>query len=678
MQRVVSVIDYFLPQAMWTDELLACGNSTSTYHLHGRRNMDRFARGVVIAALIAVPVHNSFAERPELQKSEQAAKLYSLAARESQFHALSSLPLSSVDYENHGRLQKLDGRTGIYIPRDAQFRKSEVSAWLFQRLKSMLLASGNEELKINGVVTNLAGERFVFLDQWIAGLPVIDGGVNLRSAKSGEILQANSRFVPAWQPVTRPKLTLEKARAQIPLILGNAGIAEADAVRVAANGSLGYWTNKGTAPTPVLVWLINSNVIVNGESIDLRFAIDAATGDVRQAKRISFGLNRHVYSMNYSQAIDIPRWPENLTLLWNEGNPNPSDSAAMFAYEYVSAPIATWTLGGLYDLGYDWPYLVMHHGNPNESRWGGSREEPFLIFGDNYAVNRDAISHEYGHGIFFTAFSQVMPSGALWYHEWFAGNEFIADLSAILTDFDRFGSTDWVVAGLRNLANPASQVAEDLRDWYPNRRFFGVGGMTAYSNSTIFSHAVYLMIQGGTHARAGQSADLFSGTIPTIQVNALPPTTVKFIFADALTNMRFNQTQFNGPNIKAATVASAQQLYGQAVANEVDNAWRAVGIGVNCSGPPAPPANVSYIDFQCKGKHRVMWTQVAGLKYHGEVRPVALGSSWDLGTTTADGAMNNCMQNVPMASFFHMRACNACGCSDWTPEKHLMYYPICK
>jgi hypothetical protein len=618
------------------------------------------------------------AESPVLQTGPQASQLYSLAAREAQYRALASFVSTRVGYDNKGRVSRLEGSTRIFIAPDAHLRKSEVGAWVSSRLKPVLLASSKDDLEIRQVIKDAHGEHLIFMDQRIAGLPVIDGGVNIKTDASGEIRELHSRFVPASAATKTPSLSLREATDRINALFGKLGAARLDEVHLSNDEFLGFWTDEGAAAQPHLVWLIHANVSAQGERMDVRFAVDAATGDIRQVRRTSFGLNRTVYSLGYRTDSNIGGYPQNLLLLWTEGNPSPSDAQGMFAYQSVLGPIGAWALNGLYQLSYDWPNIVVHHGSTTMSQWGGNRAEPYMIFGDKYAQDHDAIAHEYGHGVFYP-FAPGYPSSFVFYDEWFAANEFWGDLSVVFTDFHRAGSTDWQVTDVRNLANPAAQ-GDDLRDWYPNRKFVGLGTPASYANSTIFSHAVYLMIHGGWHARAGLPADNFSGTIPYIYVNPLPATTVKFVFADALSRMAFDYAKVNGPNLKEATVASASRLYGASVAEEIDKAWRAVGIGFNCSGPPAMLANITYIDFQCRGKHRVQWTQVPGIKYHGEAMPLAGGATWEnSGYTTTDGAMSSCMQNVGMASMFRLRACNACGCSDWAPQHRLNYYSgICR
>jgi hypothetical protein len=146
------------------------------------------------------------------------------------------------------------------------------------------------------------------------------------------------------------------------------------------------------------------------------------------------------------------------------------------------------------------------------------------------------------------------------------------------------------------------------------------------------------------------------------------------IFALALLNMSIAHTPMSGINLKAATVAAASTLANQTVANNVASAFSAVGIGQGCTAPPPVPT-VNVVSEFCAGRNTINWTTTPGAKYHGELvrRPYL----FDVADTVVDGTMNSCFQDVGGQSRFHLRACNGCGCSDWSIEQNLPYYPTC-
>lgn len=64
-------------------------------------------------------------------------------------------------------------------------------------------------------------------------------------------------------------------------------------------------------------------------------------------------------------------------------------------------------------------------------------------------------------------------------------------------------------------------------------------------------------------------------------------------------------------------------------------------------------------------KHRVRWEPVPGATtYNAELVPVAYG--WAFTRTVVDGFYNACTIDVPRRSELYVRACNGCGCSDWS------------
>jgi len=260
--------------------------------------------------------------------------------------------------------------------------------------------------------------------------------------------------------------------------------------------------------------------------------------------------------------------------------------------------------------------------------------------------------------------------------QWFAVNEFYGDLSTLLTDVHVNGTTDYRVTDVRNLDNPKSRPG-DFRDWYPDRRFAGLSDV-AYSNATIYGHALYLMVHGGYHARAGQqSQPILGDTIPNIHVPPIPNAYhVADIFAHALLDITFLQNKVNGETLAAATIAAANAHYGAAWANSVQAAWAAVGIRFGCSAPPAVP-NPIYTNHFFLGRYDINWTQIPGVSYHAERGSTI--QNWDLtGVTVTDGRLGSCSTQVASYSRFRMRACNGCGCSDWTPDYYINYYSPCQ
>lgn len=183
------------------------------------------------------------------------------------------------------------------------------------------------------------------------------------------------------------------------------------------------------------------------------------------------------------------------------------------------------------------------------------------------------------------------------------------------------------------------------------------------------------MINGGYHSRAGSPA--LSGPIPFIDVPIANWAQVRSVLHYGLYLVALNNERFDGPTYKQRTMRAANDLYpGTFMFTTVERAWTAVGIGSGCTSRPAVPVITDFGSFYCRGRYDITWQQLPGLKYHSET---VLGSfaNFDAATTTTDGAISSCSLDLPRHGHFRMRACNGCGCSDWTPTQYLPYYSPC-
>jgi len=243
----------------------------------------------------------------------------------------------------------------------------------------------------------------------------------------------------------------------------------------------------------------------------------------------------------------------------------------------------------------------------------------------------------------------------------------------VLTKIRRFGVSDssWQITDLRNWQNPQS-MGVLFNDWYPSR-YFANPLQPEYSNSTIYGHGVYLMIHGGMHRRHGTVT--LGGTIPDINVTAQSWLHIQKVLSQGLYLLALNNEQFTAQRYKARTIEAATATFGAAsgIPVTVERAWTAVGIGYNCSAPPARP-QLTAID-RCP-KWKLTWPVVVGATtYHGQANPQALG--WLNPTTIIDGNFNQCTQQVSTYTQARVRACNGCGCSDWSNEVTMFKWPQC-
>jgi len=219
---------------------------------------------------------------------------------------------------------------------------------------------------------------------------------------------------------------------------------------------------------------------------------------------------------------------------------------------------------------------IVHVGqNWENAAWNGQ----IMMFGDggttfdNLARALDITAHEYTHGVTqYTAnLEYKYQSGAL--------NEAMSDIFACMVDRE-----DWLLGEdaarvapgyLRNLANPhlgiesdgliASGIGSQPANMSEYRNVpLDVDNGGVHINSTIPSHAAYLMAEGLTEQGLGTS---------------IGRDKVERVFYQALTLHLTRQSDF--ASARRATIQSAEELYGDgsAEAAAAAAAWDAVGVG---------------------------------------------------------------------------------------------------
>lgn len=366
--------------------------------------MQRFRCRLLLTLLLLLPL-TIYGETPKLQQSLKAAQLYDLVTREGQYGALSAMPQVDVEYGAFGRIRKVEGSSGIHLSNAAQLKAGDKATELLERLRGLLMANGSESLLVKMLIRSPKGDgHFILTQQAIGGIPVLDARVNVFVSNSGEIQTINSLFTSQGIAGTSPELSAPLAKAR----LQEQAAGDESSLQVQTEGSLAFWTDDGQEATPRLLWLFDALYSKGNETQLMRFGIDATSGELRLAQQLSFALNRTVYTNGYSDALTTPLASARL---WTEGNPNPNDGQANGMYLRVVDPIQTWA--GL-SYAYDVVGLVAHYKFPNQA-WHiyGTDNKSYLFAGDTYAVNDDAIAHEYAHGMFGLRGDQ--PSGvAFW------------------------------------------------------------------------------------------------------------------------------------------------------------------------------------------------------------------------------------------------------------------------
>jgi Zn-dependent metalloprotease len=213
--------------------------------------------------------------------------------------------------------------------------------------------------------------------------------------------------------------------------------------------------------------------------------------------------------------------------------------------------------------------LVVHYGEeyPN-AFWDGRR----AVFGDGdptiapLSAALDIVAHELVHAVtdHDAGFVYAGESGAV--------SESLSDVFACFVELDH-GDGDWTIGEdvttppLRDLAQPAfSGQPAHMLEWVdlPMTEAGDWGGV--HVNSTIPSHAAYLLAEGGRNAVSGV-------TVPRLGRG----TTERIWYRAASVYL----TPYSGfDELAEATRAAAEDLYGPSSCEveAVETAWRAVGV----------------------------------------------------------------------------------------------------
>lgn len=229
----------------------------------------------------------------------------------------------------------------------------------------------------------------------------------------------------------------------------------------------------------------------------------------------------------------------------------------------------------------------------------------------------------------------------------------------------------------RSFVNPSlDSRAEYGSDWFPDRGFYTD---PRHINSTILSHAYYLMIFGGRHANYG----VFEH-IPNILVTplhdhdgtseAMAREIIMQAFIDP--DLAFTPTF---KSMKSTAMAKAFSTYGSAAQTTVKKAFEAVGVcGANTAPPTSAPTLTSMGDLLCAGRFNPTWQLMPGVnRFYAEVAPSQIGFALATPVSDVDGETDSCFFRVNQASVFHIRACNSCGCGPWSETEYLPYWSPC-
>jgi vibriolysin len=632
--------------------------------------------------LLSLMCAASASERPLGPRKRLASQDIALTVPDStlerQYQALSAMPSVTVSYSALGPVRLIQGDLGIVLSGQTRaLRKGQPAPELLAKFGDVLLANGTERLSIRLNQLNSTGDRMIKLQQSIGGIPVLYGSVSLTvSEATGMVLSMSAAFLPDRGLPRSPRLTAAEAETRTRAVIEQLGEASPGSIEISGAPGLAY---HGTAPGTRrgrLVWIVHATYVPadKGAPVDRAYWIDAANGEYVGYEMTSRAvLNRTAYTAGNASPAPAS-FPSGLTVLFAEGGSSP-DSTAMNAYNYMGDTHVA--LDAKFGSNPDPIGLVVHYGvshdNAHYSRTSGV---DYIRFGDGNAAismgplanSRDVVAHD----------PMSDPQSA-------AIDEGFSDVIATVVDTHHrvvLDSATWTIAevftsdparGLRSLADPMGTLSS-ARDWFPARSL-SRQEQSRHANSTIMGHAYKLLVTGGFHVRAGQPiGTTFTGTIPSLFVTAVGQDKAARIFYRAFEDDAMD-TFPSFQIMKSAAENAATQLYGQFEREAVDRAFRAVGVGHECTVPPPPPV-LNLENYFCKGKHRLWWNQVSGAtSYHAQRKPG--GWPWELATTIVDGNFSQCLQTVASTVYARLRACNGCGCSDWSQSVVMVYHPQC-
>ena len=311
-----------------------------------------------------------------------------------------------------------------------------------------------------------------------------------------------------------------------------------------------------------------SGIAVRGDRRELDIAVSGSELVLRDETR-GRGIRTYTAGRSHRLPGQLVRSP--VPDRWDEGVPGAGAAVdahanAAIVWDYLSAVHDRRGLDGQGTA----IALVVHHGEDEVNAfWDGRR----AVFGDGdgdafapFPAALDVVAHELGHGLNEHAAGLVYEaeSGAL--------DESLADVFASLVE-QRAGDGDWILGedvnpdGIRDLGDPArlgdpTHLSEKVE--LPVTPAGDMGGV--HINSTIPSHAAYLLTEGGVHA------------LSAVRVHGIGAERVRAIWYRALTLYLAPAASF--ADFAAATRAAAVDLYGAdgGPAASVDEAWRAVGL----------------------------------------------------------------------------------------------------
>jgi Zn-dependent metalloprotease len=489
----------------------------------------------------------------------------------------------------------LEGRTA---PMAATAADAERAGRAFLRAHRALfgMRAPDEELAPAEAETDELGMTHARFRQLKDKVPVWGGELAMHFAGDGALIRLHGRYEPVDAVSSTPALSADEARSTAVLDARGAW-PDVDANAFTTRAPV-LWVLPRTGTTARLAWRVETSVRDDAQPMELETFVDAIDGSVLvRNNTIDFldGSGVGVFGDRKSLAITERRgryWLEDASrgdqktysvgasgrlpgtgvssadrTRWDEVGTAPG--AAVDAHAHVAAAY-DYYLKAHGRAGWDGhatgPHASVHFGSNYANAFFNGKQ---LVFGDGDetmsapSAALDVVAHEYTHGVVAQTarLGNRGENGAL--------NEGIADVFGCFISYGAVPGGDWQIGesiyhpngrkhALRDLAHPhATDNPATLGETVVTDD--DQGGV--HVNSTVVSHAAYLMTEGGTQGDH--------------RVRALGRAAAQRIWYRAMAHYLTSRAGF--ADAADATVGAAKD-FGHGEESTVRDAWVAVGV----------------------------------------------------------------------------------------------------
>lgn len=347
------------------------------------------------------------------------------------------------------------------------------------------------------------GDLLATFTQRYEGIPVYQSSINVTLNSEGDFISMNGGYIPNFEDIdTQPKLTNEEAFSKLTNkkdyqdaeLVSDPELVIYDPIVLAEGNS-----------NPRLAWVMD---ISNGNSI-LRCLIDANNGSLIKSTSLSYFSMPEVlfYDAEDHDASWIVKRINSRTidklLIHSSSTKFDNDQRALENYFETAYSYFEYKFGFSFEGDDSAAIRIFTNYDGNASFLAiSSPDYPgrTYLFNHKY-INLEIVTHEFTHSVFLT----LLDNNHTEAFEARAVNEGLADSFAAFLDED----DPWTIASdyetIRTIDREMNGQAYHYDDLFNPDKKFGshscpndIDAACSHLNSTIFSHAIYLLTEGGT------------------------------------------------------------------------------------------------------------------------------------------------------------------------------------